>query len=76
MYVTIALPEHQTKEQRLAHRIRVARINAELSQRELGKAIGLSRQGVGYIEATGNVSSVMLFDIAEATGQPLDFFKS
>ena len=61
-------------ERRLTNNIRALRFHAnEMTQAELGKRVGVTRQTIAAIEA-GKYSPTLecAFRIAEAFGQPLD----
>lgn len=60
----------------IADRVKLARESTGYrNQESLAEAIGLSRQAVSAIESGKSVpASDTLFLIAEATGQPLEFF--
>jgi transcriptional regulator with XRE-family HTH domain len=62
----------------IAERVKLARESAGYKNQEsLAEAIGLSRQAVSAIESGKSIpASDTLFLIAEATGQPLEFFYS
>lgn len=63
--------------QTLGERIRDARKRADLSQDELGRAVGLERTAVNKIEAgVRKVTALELYDIATAVGvRMLTFFE-
>jgi putative transcriptional regulator len=57
---------------RLANRVKVARAERDLSQDELARAVGVSRNTIGSIE-TGRYtpSALLAFRIAEALDMPV-----
>lgn len=61
----------------VGHKVRVARIRAELSQTELGREIGLSYQQIQKYESGKNrISASMLYEIAKRLNIPLtEFFR-
>lgn len=59
----------------LGTRIRARRIEAQMSQAELGNRLGVSFQQVQkYEKGTNRVSAVRLAEIATALGESLDYF--
>lgn len=56
---------------RLANRLRIVRAEREMSQEELARAVGVSRNTVGSIE-TGRYtpSALLAFRLADALGLP------
>ena len=65
----------QKKVTELARRIRQARINAKLSQAELGKGIGLSDKSISAYEQGRSIPPFpKLKKIAEQTSHPLAYF--
>ena len=58
---------------RLANRLRVARAERALSQDELARTVGVSRNTIGSIE-TGRYepSALLAFRLAAVLGQPVD----
>jgi putative transcriptional regulator len=60
-------------EVRLANRLRVARAERELSQGDLARLVGVSRQTISSIE-TGQYtpSALLAFRLAQAVGMPID----
>ncbi len=59
----------------LSKRIRKARMNAKLSQSELGKGIGLSDKSISAYEQGRSIPPFMkLKKIAEQTSHPLSYF--
>src|SRR6266516_4746677 len=68
-------PAHFFDQQQVGQRLADARIEAELTQSQLGEAIGLDRTAVAKIEAgTRKVSAVELAHAAAELGRPLDWF--
>ncbi|MEL6861652.1 MAG: helix-turn-helix transcriptional regulator [Pseudomonadota bacterium] len=60
---------------RIGQRIRRARIDASITQQELGKVLGRSSQQVHkYEQGTNRVSAGTLYAIAEAVGRSMDWF--
>ena len=56
-------------------RIRRARIDASITQQELGKILGRSSQQVHkYEQGTNRVSAGTLYAIAEVVGRSMDWF--
>lgn len=58
---------------RLANRLHVARAERRLSQEELGRLVGVSRQTISSIE-TGQYtpSALLAFELARCLGEPVD----
>jgi putative transcriptional regulator len=57
---------------RLANRLRVARAERDLSQTDLARAVGVSRQTISSIETGQYIPSTLLaLRIADALGKPL-----
>jgi putative transcriptional regulator len=58
---------------RLATRLRVARAEVDLSQEQLGRAVGVSRQTISSIE-TGQYcpSTLLALRLAHALGEPVE----
>jgi len=58
---------------RLLNRLRVARAERDLSQGELARSVGVSRQTISSIE-TGQYcpSTVLAFRLAHALGEPVE----
>jgi DNA-binding XRE family transcriptional regulator len=58
---------------RLATRLRVARAEVDLSQEQLGRAVGVSRQTISSIE-TGQYcpSTLLALRLARALGEPVE----
>ena len=69
----LRMPENLT-EDALGRRIRTARLDSGLTQLELAEAIGSDQPRVSRLEAGKDVSSVVLTQIARATGKDVDFF--
>lgn len=66
---------HQSFDAQIGHRIREARINASMTQSDLGRELGCSSQQVHKYERGSNrVSAGTLFIIAQALGQRVDWF--
>ena len=60
---------------RIGQRIRHARIDASITQQELGDLLGRSSQQVHkYEQGTNRVSAGTLFTIAQALGRSMDWF--
>ena len=61
-----------TSAERLANRLRVARAERDLSQDELARAVGVSRNTIGSIE-TGRYSpsALLAFRLAAALEKPI-----
>ncbi|MEO0606841.1 MAG: helix-turn-helix transcriptional regulator [Pseudomonadota bacterium] len=60
---------------RIGQRIRRARIDASITQQQLGDLLGRSSQQVHkYEQGTNRVSAGTLFAIAKALGHPVDWF--
>jgi len=60
---------------RIGQRIRRARVEASITQQELGEILGRSSQQVHkYEQGTNRVSAGTLFAIAGALGRSLDWF--
>ena len=54
-------------------RLKIARIEMELSQEDLAKAVGVTRQTIGLIENGGyNPTLKLCIDICRATGKTLN----
>jgi putative transcriptional regulator len=64
---------NQAPQPRLANRLRVARVECDLSQSDLADAVGVSRQTISSIE-TGQYgpSALLAFRIARALDAPVD----
>ena len=58
---------------RLATRLRVARAEVDLSQEQLGRVVGVSRQTISSIE-TGQYcpSTLLALRLAQALGEPVE----
>ena len=62
-------------DQRIGQRIRLARVDACVTQQELGFIVGCSSQQIHKYECGGNrVSAGTLFEIAHALGHPIEWF--
>jgi transcriptional regulator with XRE-family HTH domain len=62
-------------DKKLGLRIRTARTQANLSQTDLGAALGVSFQQVQkYEKGINRVSAPRVSEIAKATGQPMSYF--
>ena len=58
---------------RLKNRLKLARIEAGLTQAELAESAGVTRQTIGLIEAGGyNPTLNLCIQLARATGKTLD----
>jgi len=66
-------PVNSKPQPRLANRVRVARAERNLSQTDLARAVGVSRQTISSIE-TGQYgpSALLALRLADALGSPLD----
>lgn len=57
----------------IGNSVRVARVTADLTQKALASAVGVTRQTIGLIEAQRyNPTIKLCLMIAEATGKTLD----
>lgn len=60
---------------KLSEKIRQARHDSGMSQRELAEAIGVTKRSISYWETTDrHPDFALLTKIARATGKSLDFF--
>lgn len=76
MLVSVEFNEHSKRpSDRLAARIAMARIQANLTQAQLGEGVGATQQAVSYWEKTGKVPGYLLSAIAKTTNQPMEFFR-
>jgi DNA-binding XRE family transcriptional regulator len=73
MHDTPAMSTAGRGEVRLANRLRVARAERDMSQDQLARAAGVSRQTISSIE-TGQYtpSALLAFRLAEALGTPIE----
>ncbi|MEL6859728.1 MAG: helix-turn-helix transcriptional regulator [Pseudomonadota bacterium] len=64
-----------TVDHQIGHRIRAARVDASMTQSELGDHLGCSSQQVHkYERGTNRVSAGTLFLIAQTLGHSVDWF--
>lgn len=63
------------RQQEIGQKIRSARLEAKLTQKELGKKIGYSAMGVSYLEkGTRNIKLGDLANIAKVLNAPESYF--
>jgi transcriptional regulator with XRE-family HTH domain len=55
----------------VGERVRLQRLNAELTQEQLGAAAGISREFIGLIEMGGDASAFKLWRLADTLQIPL-----
>lgn len=68
-------PAQTNMDFRIGQRIRRARIDASITQQQLGEILGRSSQQVHkYEQGTNRVSAGTLFAIAQALGHSVDWF--
>lgn len=71
------LDSHMTEElteEALGRRIRMARVDSNLTQAQLAAELRIDQSAVSRLEAGKDVSTLLLTKIAKATGKEIDFF--